>query len=353
MLLINGACFLGEMAAYGTWYAEGEPARLYDRSEGHLPTLRSGVHLPGLLHDVRINAQGFRGPELQSPKPESRVRLWCLGGSTTFDLYARDDSGTWPELLAGRLDEALTREVDVVNAGVPGQTLLGGLDQLKSTDLEPDVLLIYTGPNELAQQRMWAPTGWTIPLPDYAAVRVARRILPLGPATPPEYRDEVLGTRALAQLRQELLHVTEPGLPVVFITHAIWAQPEDTGEVARERVGVTSRLLRLTPEQTIAAMDAYNQMVREVAVELDAPLVDLRAAIDGDPRWWGDSVHFSAEGSERAAEFLAEALEPLDLRPLARPQANHPGAHPPPHALPVAPKGQPRQAPPGRHPQGP
>ena len=54
---------------------------------------------------------------------------------------------------------------------------------------------------------------------------------------------------------------------------------------------------------------------RELAEEHGLELVDLREAFDGDSRWWGDSVHFSAEGSERAAQLLAAAVEPMALSP--------------------------------------
>jgi len=330
VLAVNGGCFVGEMIAFGTWYDGQEPARLYIREEGKRPVLRPGVHLPGLLHEVSINSDGFRGPELEKPKPADRVRLWCIGGSTTFDLYAADDAHTWPLLLAQRLDEAWNASVDVVNAGVPGETALGGMSRLKLSDLAPDLVVLYTGPNELAQVRMHAPMGHELMLPSIATVRVARRLLPLAPVTHPEFEGQQLAEQELASLRHDLEQVADLGLPVVLVTHAIYAQPGDTGEIAMQRVDVTSRLLRLTPMATIEAIDTYNQMVLEVAETHDLLSVDLRAAFDGDSRWWGDSVHFSPEGSERAAVLLAEALGPLNLSPGAQsPAPGHPPLPPP------------------------
>ena len=311
VLAVNVVCFVGEVVAYGTWYNGQEPARLYIHEEGKRAVLRPGVSLPGLLHKVKINSDGFRGPELETPKPEDRVRLWCIGGSTTFDLFAADDAHTWPALLAQRLDAAWDASVDVVNGGVPGETALGGMSRLKHSDLAPDLVILYTGPNELAQIRMHEPMGHELMLPSIATVRVARRILPIVPVTPPEYEDHRLSETQMSDLRRDLVGVVELGIPVVLVTHAIYAQPGDSGDLARERVDVTSRLLRLTPEATIDAIDSYNRMVRELAEEHGLGLVDLRASFDGDSRWWVDSVHFSPEGSERAAQLLAEVENQL------------------------------------------
>ena len=309
VLGLNAACFLGEMVAYGTWYDGNRPARLYMDVEGKLPQLRPGVRLPGLVHDISVNQHGFRGPELE-PKTSETVRLWCLGGSTTFDIYAPDDGSTWPALLAQELSARWGVPVDVVNAGIPGETLLGGLDRLQETTLEPDILVVYTGPNELAQGQMHVRDGGggTEP-PNLAALRVARRLIRLPPRTPDSFAGRTLSAEVLDKANRELRRLRQLGTDVVLVTHALWAQPEDTGELARQRVDVTSRLLKLSPEASIAALDAYNDVVRKVAQGERLGLVDLRTAIDGDDRWWGDSVHFSPEGSVRAAEVLADALE--------------------------------------------
>jgi lysophospholipase L1-like esterase len=311
VVLVNATCFVGEVVAYGTWYSGDRPARLYvDPPGGGLPQLKPGVHLPGLLHDISVNSAGFRGPELG----ESEVRLWCIGGSTTFDIYAPDDASTWPALLASDLGERWGAKVDVVNGGIPGETYLGGLDRVQASDLKPDILVLYTGPNELAQIQMWVAGGDGAEGGlNLAALRVARRLFPLPPRTPVEYAGRTLEPSSLDKIRRELrvLRGWKADMDIVLVTHAFRAQPGDVGEVARERVDVTSRLLKLPPEATIEAMDAYNQVIRETASAEGLNLVDLRPQVDGDPQWWGDSVHFSAAGSARAAELLAEALEPL------------------------------------------
>jgi hypothetical protein len=38
----------------------------------------------------------MRGPEIMVPKPDNGLRVWCVGGSTTFDIYAPDNASTWP-----------------------------------------------------------------------------------------------------------------------------------------------------------------------------------------------------------------------------------------------------------------
>ena len=103
LVLINVLMFLGECVAYGTWWSNGQPIGLYSNVSGERPQLKPGAKLNGLLYSISINSMGFRGPELAEVKPDNGLRIWCVGGSTTFDIYAPDDERAWPALLQQRL----------------------------------------------------------------------------------------------------------------------------------------------------------------------------------------------------------------------------------------------------------
>ena len=39
---------------------------------------------------VEISARGYRGPAFSLPKPPGTIRVLLLGGSSVFDMYAKE-----------------------------------------------------------------------------------------------------------------------------------------------------------------------------------------------------------------------------------------------------------------------
>lgn len=313
---IDGACALGERWAYGAAWADGRPVGLYiDGPDGRWQ-LAPGAHLAGAWYDIHINTLGFRGPELAASKPADGLRVWCLGGSTTFDIYAPDDASTWPARLGARLGEALpARTVEVINAGIPGEFIAGNTADLQRLGrrLRPDLVVLHVGPNDLraiVNRTDNVPPPRESPLQAFAAVRVLERIATArGRARSPETHralrpgEREMLANALRGLAQQVVTL---GATPIFVTHAMRAAPGLTGDEARRATGELSGLMGMDPASTIAAFDTWNDVVREVAGP--APVIDLRAAIPGDPALWGDATHFAAPGSDRAAAVLAEGI---------------------------------------------
>ena len=120
----------------------------------------------GSEFDVRINALGFRGPEIETPKAPGTLRIVCMGDSATFgfvqpDLPSQDDEHvpivSYVEELRLVLEREGRRNVEVVNAGVVGYSSSHGLRQLllQVLDLDPDVVTFRFGVND--QYDAWAP----------------------------------------------------------------------------------------------------------------------------------------------------------------------------------------------------
>ena len=51
-----------------------------------------------------INNYGFRGDELNMPKPNSEYRIFAIGGSSTESLYI-DDKDVWTQILQENLNK--------------------------------------------------------------------------------------------------------------------------------------------------------------------------------------------------------------------------------------------------------
>jgi lysophospholipase L1-like esterase len=103
---------------------------------------------------VNVNSFGFRGKEFSLIKPDNTFRIICIGESTTFGIGSSSDEFTYPVLLerylSGRKENS-DLKIEVINAGIPSYVsfqcyaLLG----LELTSLDPDLIIIYTGWNEL------------------------------------------------------------------------------------------------------------------------------------------------------------------------------------------------------------
>ena len=84
------------------------------RPGAEVATSHAGVDL-----QVRINAQGYRGSDFATPKTPGRIRIVCIGGSTTFQGI-RDDI-TYPALLEQALrDSHPALDLEVLNLGISG-----------------------------------------------------------------------------------------------------------------------------------------------------------------------------------------------------------------------------------------
>jgi lysophospholipase L1-like esterase len=102
------------------------------------------------LGKLSVNSLGFRGPErkLGDERKPGRLRVYCLGSSTTFGWGASTDSATYPAQLELCLKALLANEsVEVINAGIPGN---GSHDELGILQedlvvLQPDVVVICSG----------------------------------------------------------------------------------------------------------------------------------------------------------------------------------------------------------------
>ena len=97
------------------------------------------------------NQLGYRGPEIDIPKPKGRFRIVALGGSTTYSTGTSAEE-SYPALLQSILrDDYGYSNVEVINAGVSGYTSWEALASFafRILELEPDLLIYYGGVNDL------------------------------------------------------------------------------------------------------------------------------------------------------------------------------------------------------------
>jgi lysophospholipase L1-like esterase len=99
---------------------------------------------------VRINRLGYRGADPAPEKAPGTLRVACLGDSTTFGWFVREEEA-YPFLLAAILrSRAEGRAVEVLSFGAPGHTTWRARTVLvkDALPLRPDVVVLAYGFND-------------------------------------------------------------------------------------------------------------------------------------------------------------------------------------------------------------
>ena len=317
--LVEGALRLRQWARYGTVGSlivlEPDPA--------------SGLSLPvpGDYGPIHINAEGFRGPLVERPKPARRMRLAFLGASTTYCAQSSSERTTWPDLLIQSLGASHPEvEFDYVNAGVPGYTTAESLANLRHrvAPLEPDVVVIYHATNDLVhdarelafdqglveslepQRRddTWCLT-WNL--------LVKNLLYPRG--TPEalqgrlEFEPQALATTFAEKLRR-LIRASQERAPLVAVATFAHRARRDQG-TEEQRAACASSLYYMpymSVPGILAAFEAHNEAIRAEATAAGVLLV--QGEQDFDPETcFTDSVHFTDEGCRVMAQRMFDALE--------------------------------------------
>lgn len=110
------------------------------------------------LGSNKHNSWGFRGEEVSIEKGKDRIRIVCIGGSTTYSDGVKDYKESYPYLVEKELlNQGINAEV--INAGTPGYYSIQNLQNyyLKIHELQPDYVIIYHGINDLHTRLVWPP----------------------------------------------------------------------------------------------------------------------------------------------------------------------------------------------------
>jgi lysophospholipase L1-like esterase len=110
---------------------------------------------------VTTNSRGFRGREVDMPKPAGRVRIVALGDSVTFGWGVNDADTFCSQLEHDLRMQHPGVDVDVVNLGVPGYATRQEIALLKRNlaELQPDIVLVGFYSNDLPDTLDDKPSG--------------------------------------------------------------------------------------------------------------------------------------------------------------------------------------------------
>ncbi|MFQ5600186.1 MAG: SGNH/GDSL hydrolase family protein [Candidatus Krumholzibacteriia bacterium] len=286
-------------------FVRGRPFVTSDAERGF--ALKPGYEGSG----CRVNAAGFRGPELPRDLGD-RKRVLALGESSTFGWMVDDDE-TWPAQVQRLLgaDESLV----VINGGVPSYTSAQVLIYLRQLlpRLDPDVVIVMVLWNDVLYSCIdnWFPELLVIQQPARWRQILLRhsglyRALLLrkdrdGPA------EDVKNPEALAYFRDNLTRIAreceEQGIELVLVHPAVHASriPESGMKIGPRTV---------SQEFFIELLDDFARVLDEVAAEYAVPLVRHRLSIGNavQDSFFLDPAHPSRSGHKLVAEEIASTL---------------------------------------------
>ncbi len=324
LFLLEGAARFRQYVKYGS--ARNTLYSMIVDPESGLPVLKPGE----VTGSIRIDSRGFRSPEVAVPKPPGRIRLAFLGASTTFCAEASSNETTWPHLIWKSLQgKWRDTDFDYVNAGVPGYSVADSILNLNSrvSPLQPDVIVIYHSTNDLSkdtrelavQQGLFQGKAENpSPLARYSLVYylleknwqiTSRQKKATGSTRHLEFDPPTL-SRGFHERLRALVEASQKVAPVVAVaTFSHRARREQPPE---ERLKSCNTSLYYMPymsvEGILKGFEEYNRVIRDVARETGAILIDGENTIPGDARNFNDSVHFKDPGSELMARRVVGKL---------------------------------------------
>lgn len=284
--------------------------------------LSANQRFDGSSISVHSNSLGLRSPELAQKTPGSR-RLIVLGASSTYGAYARTNADTFPALL----QQLLIGQVEVVNAGIPGNDLDSQyrLYRQQLSGLNEDILIVYSGlSNDIGRLCGVKQGGKSYTLPQLSVPKWLLSIdLLLKNTTdlryvPYKYQPMPDISRLLAQyettLQAIILLAKQRGVKHILLAENLTSfRPEQSLSLQQK---LANSALYYTPclsvQQFSNVFRQYNQtLVKVASAQQGVHYIPLSYVVPGGRQYFSDSVHFSAKGEQAMADALAEALRSL------------------------------------------
>jgi lysophospholipase L1-like esterase len=287
----------------------------------------AGAHMGGIV----INSLGFRGDQIENPKPRGRIRLAFLGASTTFCAEVTDNGVTWPHLVTQLLNDQYGDHLfDYINAAVPGYTLETSRRRFayEVSPLAPDIVVIYHASNDLSKnsaieaerqgiQVVRGDAGLSFPAKFSMLWYLAQKNLRIwqmqrrafDPGTKLQVSLDTLVRPFADDLDALVRQAKTVADTVVLVTFTTRMRPgQSKAELRQAAITSLYYMPYMTPEQLLSAFQAYNSAIRAAAVSSGAVLIDDDARIPADEANFVDSIHFTDRGSRAMAERVYRGL---------------------------------------------
>lgn len=293
-----------------------------------LRTLRPSSVIRGSKQTLSTNRHGLRDEDFPPAPPPGERRMALLGASTIMGAYAPTNEQTSSAALERLLNATRSDgTVRVVNAGLAGATVRQQtvLMQGMLPGLGVGLVVWYPGLNDIgcsAPAATHASRAIRLPwltLPKWTLtgdmiVKNTAFLRSSQAASSQSLRPDFDPGAVRTEFEQGVRAARESGLQLVLATSATSFRSDmpDALVASRAASALFFRPCYSGPELA-RTIDTFNATVRQVAAELDVPLVDTARLLPPEPRLFGDATHFSVAGEEAFAAVLASELQRIGL----------------------------------------
>jgi len=286
------------------------------------------------------NQMGYRGGEIELPKPDEVFRIVTLGGSTTYSTGTSPEE-SYPAFLQQILrDEYGYSQVEVINGGMSGYSSWENFVNFsfRVLELDPDMIIVYAAVNDVVAREFASP--------DCYRGENEMRGLNIGRGLWVEQNQSLSPSALYRFIAIRLGWMPNPlDLQSAFETVSILCQDDPQGSTLADRVEANipiyfehnlRNLLLVAqgnnvqpvlstwsyyveaerPDHWINAINQHNEITEQLAEELDIPLYDLVANLPVDGEFWEiDGIHLVAKGTYEQASQYAQFLDESGLIP--------------------------------------
>lgn len=270
------------------------------------------------------NSIGFRGPEVEIPKPKGVYRIATIGGSTTYTIAVKD----WHNDFARQLEKELQSKynydkIEVVNVGLGGWNSWESLINLefKVLDLDPDLIVIYHGVNDVharlvdplyykgdnsGRRRFWGPKEDVLVIFRSTFVRLVTGLNPWRGIS------SFVDVQTLSAANETHVETLQKNRPVYFernLRNMIAIAREHNVNVLLATWAYSNQLNDYTStshyEMGIAE---NNEVVVNVGLAHDVSVFDFAVEMPKDKIYWADGRHLNEEGARLKGELFAKFI---------------------------------------------
>jgi lysophospholipase L1-like esterase len=305
----------------------------------------------------RHNALGYRGDEIDMPKPAGQFRIACLGGSTTYTSDVKDYRDAYPYLLEKYIKSKGYEDVAVVNAGAGSWSSWESLVnfQFRVLDLDPDLIVVYHGINDISPRFVWPPQAYrgdnsgartpnqtSIFMPGILEYSTLLRIAMISTGLinshasfettidrrPETYYGTLFNKQKISGVYPEgvfeevsATDILKTNPPDYFASNirsiVAIAQSRDI-EVVLSSFAWSPLFTdqpKVSSDEYIAAYEENNRLLQAMASETGQHFFDFAAKFPTEKRWYTDGRHVNESGAQLKAELFGDFLINAHLLP--------------------------------------
>jgi|GEM_PF-1808025 len=286
------------------------------------------VVVPPLAERERSEAlyeqKGFRGERPCTDCSEQAIRIFTMGGSSTYGIPLYYSTGTYSSVLGRMLEERRVGEsFEVFNAGIAGHGIIQVLHSIEASIIEhkPDIISIMSWFNDSAPGPGWWGVHGKSDRDAYIQLRVLWTLQNWW------LYQQIHSTRAYGLFRFYVLRSWEHLAPLLSSGkeegkgHPTRISPkefrwalEEVMKLGKEHdflpVLILEPLHRTHPVEKMLEKNRYYQVIFDVSKKYNVPLVDTVTPMSKRQDQWlfYDFIHPNLDGHRLIAEELYDTL---------------------------------------------